>query len=226
MELKVAIIPARAGSKRLPGKNVKMLAGKPMIAWTIESALNSQCFDSVIVSTDSQQIAEIAIAAGADVPYLRPAELATDTATTDNVIADVVQFLEKTKKIKTVCLLQPTSPLRGAMHIKEAMERYRSTQAEAIVSVCEVDHPLQLCNYLPEDQSLNGFFSAQYGTRSQDMPKAYRINGAIYIFDRKYVGKLLDIYKSKSFAYVMDKKSSVDIDDIVDFTFAEALLHS
>ena len=123
MNLNIAIIPARGGSKRLPNKNKLPLAGKPLITWTIEAALESQLFDLVLVSTDSQDIANISANSGAIVPFLRPAELATDTATTNDVISHMVKWVEsKYREVARVTLLQPTSPLRNANHIKEAMD--------------------------------------------------------------------------------------------------------
>lgn len=227
MSLNIAIIPARGGSKRLPGKNIKPLAGKPLIRWTTQAALASGEFDMVIVSTDSQVIADIAMQ-DSDVifPGLRPAELASDTATTNDVVSDVVQWVEKNYAIvDMVAILQPTSPLRTAQHIKEAVALYQNKKATAVVSICELEHPVQYCNRLPKDNSLNGFITSSVNKRSQDLEPFYRLNGAIYLFERKHVGDLSGIYCENSYAYLMDKKSSVDIDDEFDFILAEAIEH-
>ncbi|WP_338891544.1 acylneuraminate cytidylyltransferase family protein [Aeromonas rivipollensis] len=223
MSLKIAIIPARGGSKRLPGKNIKPLAGKPLIRWTTQAALASGEFDMVIVSTDSQAIADIAMQdAGVTFPGLRPAELAGDTATTNDVVSHVVQWVEKNyAMVDMVAILQPTSPLRTARHITEAVALYRNKKATAVVSVCELEHPVQYCNRLPKDNSLNGFITPSVNKRSQDLEPFYRLNGAIYIFERRFVGSLSNIYSDGAFAYVMDKYSSVDIDDEFDFKMAE-----
>lgn len=221
----IAIIPARGGSKRLPGKNIKKLFGKPLIVWTIDSALKSKCFDKVIVSTDSVEIMEIAVHAGAEVPYLRPPELSTDTATTNDVITDVVDWLEqKGVEITTVMILQPTSPLRTEKDIEQAFELMYEKKAEAIVSVCKVEHPIQYCNILPDDLSLNNFIDLENIKRSQDLPAFYRINGAIYLFNRSYVSNISKIYSEGTYAYIMNNSNSIDIDEQIDFDFAEILM--
>ncbi|MGU5758131.1 acylneuraminate cytidylyltransferase family protein [Aeromonas caviae] len=222
MSLNIAIIPARGGSKRLPNKNILPLAGKPLIVWTIEAALDSQLFDMVLVSTDSQAIADVSMSAGATVPFLRPAELASDTATTNDVISHMVEWVEEQHgPVANIALLQPTSPLRNADHLKEAMALYDEKQASAVISVCELDHPIQYCNRLPSDLSMDGFIPAAANKRSQDLEPYYRLNGAIYIFARRFVDTLSEIYSDGAFAFVMDKYSSVDIDDEFDFKMAE-----
>jgi len=222
MTLNIAIIPARGGSKRLPNKNIKLLAGKPLIVWTIEAALESQLFDMVLVSTDSQIIADVATNAGATVPFLRPIELASDTATTNDVITHMVEWIESQHEaVSRVTLLQPTSPLRDANNIKEAMVLYDNNNALSVISICELEHPIQYCNRLPTDLNMKNFIPASANRRSQDLEPYYRLNGAIYIFDRQFVGALSDIYSEQSFAYIMKKNKSVDIDDEFDFSMAE-----
>lgn len=225
MSLSIAIIPARGGSKRLLKKNILPLVGKPLIVWTIEAALNSQLFDMVLVSTDSQEIADVSMSAGAMVPFLRPAELASDTATTNDVVTHMVTWVElQYGAVQRVALLQPTSPLRTAQHIQEAMALYDDKNASAVISVCELEHPIQYCNRLPTDHCLDGFITPAANKRSQEFEPFYRINGAIYLFDRKHVGKLSGIYCDSSFAYIMSKQNSVDIDDAFDFKLATALI--
>lgn len=227
MSIHVAVIPARGGSKRLPGKNIKLLAGKPMIAWTIEAAINSKQFNKIIVSTDCEEIKNISIAYGADVPYLRNSDLASDTATTSEVIEDIVQWLErKNNQISTVTILQPTSPLRNAAHIIDAFSYKQEKKANAVVSVCKLEHPIDICNVLPDDLSLDGFIAADKNIRSQDCGDYFRINGAIYIIDRKLLPDLYNMYRENSYAYIMDAKSSIDIDELIDFNFAEYILRN
>lgn len=222
MSLDIAIIPARGGSKRLPNKNILPLAGKPLIVWTIEAALESQLFDMVLVSTDSQDIADVSMSVGASVPFLRPTELASDTATTNDVISHMVEWVEaQYGPVCRVALLQPTSPLRTADNIKKAMALYDEKRATAVISVCELDHPIQYCNRLPSDLSMNGFIPITANKRSQELESYYRLNGAIYILARGCVGFLSNIYTDGAFAYLMDKNSSVDIDDEFDFKLAE-----
>lgn len=224
----IAIIPARGGSKRLPGKNIKLLGGKPLIAWTIEAALQSHCFDEVLVSTDDYEICKVAKDFGASVPFIRPAELSDDTATSDAVIKHAVEWLEENKKlnIDTVTLLQPTSPFRNAHHIRQSFDLFDNNQADAVVSVAETDIRLELCNKLPIDHSLAGFTNTQI-KRTQDMQQVYELNGAIYLFKRMLVGALGEIYSEqyRGFAYVMAAEDSVDIDTDRDFKWAEFLLN-
>ncbi|MGL4269053.1 MAG: cytidylyltransferase domain-containing protein [Plesiomonas sp.] len=226
MSLSIAIIPARGGSKRLPGKNIKLLAGKPLICWTIQAALASDEFDMVIVSTDSQEIADVAMQdSGVIFQGLRPAELAGDTATTNDVISYVVKWVEENyAMVDLVTILQPTSPLRTAQHIKEAVALYKNNSATAVISVCELEHPIQYCNKLPKDNSLNGFIKSNLNKRSQEFEKHYRLNGAIYLVDREHVGNLSGIYCEGAYAYLMDKISSIDIDDEFDFRLADFML--
>lgn len=219
----IAIIPARGGSKRLPGKNVKLLAGKPLIAWTIEAALESKVFDHVFVSTDCNEIAQISKLFGAEVPFLRPAEIATDTATTNDVVTHLVEWFEKeyNREVTKVAILQPTSPLRNAQHIKEAAQLMHDKTAKAIVSVCELEHPVQFCNKLGFDGSMDGFIQKNNIKRTQDLQPYYRLNGAMYFLSREYVNRLSELYSKETYSYVMSSYSSVDIDTNNDFKLAK-----
>ena len=227
--MKLAIIPARGGSKRLPGKNIKMLAGKPLIHWSITAALQSGVFDHVCVSTDCQAIADCALDAGAEVPFMRPAELATDTATTASVVAWFIQQFEAYRgcPVEQVCLLQPTSPLRKADDILQAHRMLVDEQLDAVVSVCEMEHPYQLCNTLDASGSLKGFIDQHSNVRSQEQPIYYRLNGAIYYCQRALAMNFGCLYDESvnSRAYIMTQADSVDIDTQLDFIIAEALIN-
>lgn len=221
--MNIAIIPARGGSKRLPGKNIKLLAGKPLIAWTIEAAVESNVFDHVFVSTDDKEIARISKQFGAEIPFIRPTELASDTATTNDVITHLVDWFDKShsQQVSSIAILQPTSPLRSAKHIEESMELMDKRSAKAIISVCELEHPIQFCNTLGVNGSMDGFIKASNNKRTQDLETFFRLNGAIYLFDRSYVGDLDNLYSDGTYAYVMNRKSSIDIDTENDFALAE-----
>ena len=225
MSLNIAIIPARGGSKRLPNKNVKFFAGKPLINWTIDAAKEYGEFDFIMVSTDSPQIAEISEKAGAFVPFLRPSHLASDTASTNDVIEHAVKWLEENekKKVKQITLLQPTSPLRDSCDIRNAIDLYNEKNADAVISVSELEHPIQYCNEIGPNLSMAGFIGKNANRRSQDLAIHYRLNGAIYVFQRKFVGELAAIYSQNSYAYIMDKRKSIDIDDELDFIIAECI---
>lgn len=224
--MKIAIIPARGGSKRLPGKNIKLLGDKPLIAWTIDAAIKSKVFDHVFVSTDSEEIASSSKQYGAEVPFLRPSELASDTATTNDVVTHLVNWYEaeSSNKVSTIAILQPTSPLRNATHINEAFTEMKAKDAKAIISVCELEHPIQFCNQLSSAKSMAGFVKQEDVKRTQDLSPTYRLNGAIYLFDRSYVGRMNEIYSEGTFAYIMDSKHSIDIDTQDDFDLVNYIL--
>jgi CMP-N,N'-diacetyllegionaminic acid synthase len=214
----LAIIPARGGSKRLPRKNILNLAGKPLIAWSIEAGLNSEYIDKVVVSSDDDEILNISKKFGADI-IKRPNELASDTATTFDTIKHTIDNLEK---YDYIVLLQATSPLRNEKHIDEAIELLENKKADAVISVCEMDHSPLWSNILPEDLSMKNFLREEVlNKRSQDLEKYYRINGAIYICKTE---KLLEnkgfFIKENIFSYIMDRSSSIDIDEKIDFEFA------
>lgn len=224
----LAIIAARGGSKRLPRKNVLDLGGKPLIAWTIEAALECPFINEVMVTTDDDEIAEIAKRYGAAVPFMRPSELAGDTATSFDAIKHAIDFYRAKldKEFDFVVLLQPTSPLRSSQHISEAFELLVKRNADAVISVCEVDHSPLWMNTLPADHSLGGFLRDEVkAVRSQELPKNYRLNGAIYICRTSCLLEERTFFISNNiFAYIMSKDTSIDIDDSFDFKMAKCLL--
>jgi len=218
----IAIIPARSGSKGLKDKNIRELCGKPLMAYSIEAAIKSKLFDCVHVSTDSTEYARIAKEYGADVPFLRDEEYATDIASTWDMVKNVLdKYSEIGKVFDIVTVLQPTSPLRTSEDICNAYQLFCDKNALSVVSVCEVEHSPLLCNMLEEDLSLNGFIDVKKMVRRQDMNTYYRINGGIYMLDVNILDNIEQLYGKKSYAYIMEKKNSVDIDDEQDFQLAE-----
>jgi CMP-N,N'-diacetyllegionaminic acid synthase len=224
----LAIIPARAGSKRLPRKNSLNLNGKPLIAWSIEAGLKSKYIDEVMVTTDDDEIIEIAKIFKANVPFKRPNVLASDHATRSEVIRHTIEFYEQelNKKFDYVVFLQPTSPLRNAKHIDESIEYMFVKKCDAIVSVCEVDHPIHWSGVLPEDKSMSKFLdNAAVQSRSQDLEKYYRLNGAIYICNvQKFLEEDCVFLKENIFAFEMSQEKSVDIDTALDFKVSKILM--
>ena len=220
----LAIIPARGGSKRLSRKNVLDLYGKPLIAWSIEAGLKSKYIDKEVVTSDDNEILEISKKYGAEI-IKRPDELASDTATTFDAIKHTIDNLEK---YDYIILLQPTSPLRNEKHIDEAIELLKTKNADAVVSVCEMDHNPLWSNTLPKDGNMSGFLRDEVlNKRSQDLEKYYRLNGAIYICKTNKLLKAKSfILKENLFAYVMDRKSSIDIDEEIDFKIAQNIKES
>ena len=223
----LAFIPARGGSKRLPKKNKRFLAGKPMIAWTIEVAKACDTIDSVVVSTDDPEIATIAKSYGAEVPFMRPNKLARDTSTTFDTLMDGLSKLERLgKTYDYVVLLQPTSPLRTLKNLSEAVSELFRRGSRSIISVCEVDHHPYWSNVLNGNLSMDSFISDEIkNLRSQDLPTYYRLNGAIYIYEVKFLRDQKSLFPGiDCIAYIMDKNESLDIDSEIDFQLAEIIL--
>ncbi len=219
----LAIITARGGSKRLPGKNILPLAGKPLIAWTIEAAQKSKYLDQIVVSSDDATILKISGDYGVETQK-RPQALASDSATSFDAVKHVIE--STTEKYEIIVLLQPTSPLRNETHIDEGLERFEAKRADAVISVSEMEHSPLWANTLPEDGNMNNFIKSEFiNKRSQDLPVYFRINGAIYICDTmKLLTQEKFMLDDNIFAYQMPRENSVDIDVKIDFLFAETLL--
>ena len=224
----IAVIPARSGSKGLPDKNIKPVNGKPLLAYTIEAALESGCFDTVHVSTDSERYAEIARQYGADVPFLRSAALATDTASTWDAVREVLaRYDELGKRFDTMMLMQPTTPLRTGEDVKEAYALLQKKQAKSVIAVCEVDHSPLWCDTIPDSGSMKGFGRKDLAwVNRQDLRPYYRVNGAIYLLSVNGINIPPDdeIYEDNCYALFMDRKKSVDVDSEDDLALVEFLL--
>jgi len=222
----LAVIPARKGSKRLPNKNLMLLAGKPLIVHTIEAALNCSLIHKVIVTTDCKKIADISRRNGAEIPFIRPASLSSDNATSIEVVLHAIKELENNGQyFDVVVLLQPTSPFRKGEHITQALALLEQKKSKGIISVCEVEHSPLWCNILPSDLSMDNFITTvNKNKRSQDFPTYYRLNGAIYISLIGPIKKQKTFFlEDELYAYVMEKNASVDIDNLDDFEYAEFL---
>ncbi len=224
----LGLIPARGGSKGLPRKNIKPLLGKPLIVWTIEQALSSKYLDRVVVSTDDKEIADISKKYGAEVPFMRPKELATDKSKGIDVVLHTINWLKENdnrKQYDLIMLLQPTSPLRKSENIDKATELLFLKEAKTIVSVCEVDyHPLW-ANTLPEDGCMKDFIIQEIMNKNrQELPVFYRLNGAIYLAYCDYIKQCKSFMGKETFAYIMPREKSIDIDSEVDLKLAEILI--
>ena len=224
----IAVIPARSGSKGLPDKNIRSVNGKPLLAYTIEAALESGCFDTVHVSTDSERYAEIARQYGADVPFLRSAALATDTASTWDAVREVLaRYDELGKRFDTMMLMQPTTPLRTGEDVKAAYALLQKKQAKSVIAVCEVDHSPLWCDTIPDSGSMKGFGRKDLAwVNRQDLRPYYRVNGAIYLLSVNGINIPPDdeIYEDNCYALFMDRKKSVDVDSEDDLALVEFLL--
>ena len=224
----LGLIPARGSSKGLPRKNIRLLLGKPLIAWTIEQALASKYLDRVVVSTEDKEISDISKKYGAEVPFMRPKELARDKAKGIDVVLHTMNWLkenEKQKQYDLIMLLQPTSPLRTKEDIDEVIEFLFLKEAKAIVSVCEVDHHPLWVNTLPENGCMKDFIRQEaFNKNRQELPIFCRLNGAIYLAYCNYIKEQESFFGEKTFAYIMPKERSVDIDDEVNFKLTEILI--
>ncbi|MCR5671741.1 MAG: acylneuraminate cytidylyltransferase family protein [Butyrivibrio sp.] len=211
----LAIVPARGGSKGIPGKNIIEVAGKPLVAYTLDAAKKSSFIDYVLVSTDSEEIAEVSKEYGAQVPFLRPAELATDTAKTSDAIFHAVKEMENLgRSFDAVVLLQPTSPLRTGSDIDAAIELFFEEGERSVVSVSEAEINPVLIRRVVDGKAVP-ILNTTSTVRRQDFEKFYRVNGAIY------VNKASEISRDTSFndnelAFVMEKNHCLDIDTMED----------
>ena len=222
----LALITARGGSKGLPRKNIKPLLGKPLIAWTVEQAKNSKYIDKVVVSTDDEEIAEISKKYGAEVPFLRPKELARDDSPTiDAIIHAINWFEERGEFFDILILLQPTSPLRTTEDIDNAIELFLNNKdALSLISVKENEHP-PFWSLEIENKFLKPLFGEEYfKKRRQELPKSYMPNGAIFISYVDILKKYKTFYTPKTIAYIMPPERSIDIDNEFDFLLAEFIL--
>ena len=219
----LAIIPARSGSKGLPNKNIKDLVGKPLMAYSIEAALATGVIDDVIVSTDSSLYAEIARRYGAEVPFLRPAELASDKSLATDYIIHALQTLnEMGRTYDFFVLLQPTSPLRTAEHILSGIKLAVDERLYGVVSFSKADHPIEYFYRLPIDLNLGGITITS--ANRQDFMPYYRINGMLYISDCEVYLNTRTCYGANSKALIIENRYAIDIDTELDFEIAEFLM--
>jgi CMP-N,N'-diacetyllegionaminic acid synthase len=216
-----ALIPARGGTKGIPRKNIKFIAGKPLIVWTIEAALRSSLLSGVVVSTDDLEIAEIARQAGAQVPFTRPAQLARDQSP---ILDTVLHTLGQFPQYDSVLLLQPTSPLRTADDMDGFLNFVAQKKTPSAVSVTEADtHPYWTYR-LNADQTMAQFVDVASVALRQDLPAVFSLNGAMYFADASWLRDSGSLVGAETLAYVMSKEHSVDLDTPLDWKFAELLL--
>jgi CMP-N,N'-diacetyllegionaminic acid synthase len=223
----LAIIPARGGSKGLPGKNIRPMCGKPLLGWTVEKALKSRCVDEVMVSTDSEEIAEVARQHGATVPILRPAELATDTASSYDVIRHAVAYQESVGHVfDYIVLLEPTSPLREDDDIDRMLERLdaHAEEFDSIVSVGEVSHHPSIMKRV-DGARIQPFYSGLgQTTRRQDNEPAYFPFGVAYIAKTATLLEENTFYSRRCMPFVIKRYQNYEIDDLHDFLCVESIM--
>ena len=211
----LALIPARGGSKGLPGKNILQMGGRPLLAWSVDAARGSRCIDRVVLSSEDEVIMAAARACGCEVPFRRPAALASDTAPSIDV---VLHALDTLPGYDVVVLLQPTSPLRTASDIDAACERFATSGAPACVSVSRVEQSPYWMYHLGENHALLPIVEAPSEvTRRQDLPDVYTLNGAIYIADAAWLRQTRTFLTRDTVGHVMPVERSLDIDTAADF---------
>lgn len=221
----LVIIPARGGSKGIPRKNIKLFNGKPLIYYTIDCARAVCPDEDICVSTDDNEIISVVEQYGLKVPFVRPAELATDTAGTYEVLLHALDFYEKQGKYyDVVMLLQNTSPFRTAEHVKEALKIFNS-EVDMVVSVMEsATNPYYNCFKDDSDGYLKKVLDNSMFTRRQDAPQTYEYNGAIYVMNTESLKQKHYVKFTKTIKYVMDEIHSVDLDNMMDWKYAEFIL--
>ena len=222
----VGVIPARGGSKGIPYKNIQKLGGRPLISYTIEAALKSKSLSKVIVSTDDARIAEISRSFGAEVPFLRPADLAKDDTPSLSVIQHAVKYIEDTERcvLDVIVILQPTSPLRNEKYIDDAVEKLLKTGVDSVVTVCKVKHH-PFWSFIAKGDSLYPFSMKGIAVnKRQDLPEIYGLNGAVYAVRRNVLFEQNSVFGRETKAVVMSEEESVDIDDYFNLFIAEMVL--
>lgn len=218
----LVVIPARGGSKGLPGKNIRPLCGKPLICYAIDTARSMFADGDICVSTDDEQIKEVVEKYGLRVPFLRPADLATDSATTNDVLLHALDFYEKQgKDYDAILLLQPTTPLREEKHIKEAMQLF-NRDLDMVMGV-KVSHAASILCHENEEGILENTLSGR-AIRRQDTKAYYEINGALYVINTKSLKEKGLPNFDRRIKYVMPAQNSIDIDTLFDFQMAELVL--
>ena len=220
----LAIIPARGGSKGVPRKNTRILAGKALIAWTIEAAKKSKYIDRLILSSENEEIIQVAKEWGCEVPYKRPIELARDDTPGIESVIHAINTLGE--KYDFVVLLQPTSPLRTVEDIDGCVQHCIMTESPACVSLTEVQQSPYWMYNLDDDMKLKSFVqNGEIINRRQDLPKVYVLNGAVYVAESGFIMEHKSFLTDETAGYIMSGENSVDIDTELDFAYCEWLIN-
>ena len=222
--MRLAVIPARGGSKRIPRKNIKPFAGKPMIAWSIESALASGCFDRIIVSTDDAEIADVARDYGAEVPFMRPPELSDDHTGTIPVVAHAVNFMaQQFGPVQLACCLYPTAPFVLAEDLRQGLEMLQQSGAQYAFTVAHFASPIQRAFRITDHNRIEMFNPAQFNTRSQDLEEAYHDAGQFYWGRPEAWLSSTPLFSQISVPLVLPSYRVQDIDTLDDWIRAELM---
>jgi CMP-N,N'-diacetyllegionaminic acid synthase len=219
----LAIIPARGGSKGVPRKNIRLLAGKPLLAWTIDEAKKSKYIDRLILSSEDEEIIEIAREYGCEVPFKRPIELARDDTPGIEPVIHAINTLEE--KYDFVVLLQPTSPLRTVEDIDGCIQQCVIAELPSCVSLTEAKQSPYWMYHLDDDMKLKSFVqNDEIMNRRQDLSKVYVLNGAVYVAESRFIIEHKSFLTEETAGYIMSEEHSMDIDTELDFSFCEWLI--
>lgn len=222
--MKLCVIPARGGSKRIPRKNIKAFNGKPIIAYSIETALDSGCFDKVIVSTDDQEIVEVAKKYGAEVPFIRPEELSNDHAGTLPVVKHAIEWFEQHESVPTeVCCLYATAPFVQVQWLQEAYQQLQKTRVEYCFTVTSFPFPIQRAIKLTAEKRIQMFYPEHYKTRSQDLQEAYHDAGQFYWGHASAFKAMKLLFSELASPYILPRHLVQDIDTPEDWVRAEIM---
>ena len=222
--MRLCIIPARGGSKRIPRKNIKEFCGQAMIGYSIEAAITSQCFDKVVVSTDDQEIAQVAISFGAEVPFIRPYELANDHVATIPVVKHAIEWLDEQGQSPTdVCCLYATAPFIQSKTISKAFQQLQESKSDYCFSVTSFAFPIQRSIRITQDHKVDMFYPENFHVRSQDLEEAYHDAGQFYWGKAQAFKDELPIFSEKATPYILPRYLVQDIDTMEDWIRAEAM---
>jgi CMP-N,N'-diacetyllegionaminic acid synthase len=223
----LAIIPARGGSKGLPGKNIRLLGGLPLVAHTIRVAQEASCIKRIVLSTDDESIARIGKDFGAEVPFLRPKELAQDhSKSIDNYTYTLDRINQnRTKPYEDFVVLQPTSPLRIAHDIQQSVGLFFEKNAESVISVSEASHPASWYRTIDDSGVLRSYFPDNTSNLNrQELKPSYLPNGAVFVLSLNLLKSKYSFYSEKTYPYIMPQSRAIDVDTLLDFKFAEYIM--
>ena len=222
--MNLCVIPARGGSKRIPKKNIKNFFGKPIIAWSIEQAINSNCFDKIMVSTDDKDIAKIAKSYGADIPFIRPKKLSDDHTATTPVIAHAIKwYIKKNYNPSYICCIYATAPFIRASDLKKGLKILKKNRCDYVFPVVNYNYPIQRAFIIKKNNRLKMFNSEHFNSRSQDLEEAFHDAGQFYWGKKNSWLENRIVISEKALPILIPRSRALDIDTIEDWSIAETM---
>jgi pseudaminic acid cytidylyltransferase len=222
--MKIAVIPARGGSKRIPRKNLRHFHGKPILAWSVDAALESSCFDQVIVSTDDAEIADLAVSHGASVPFVRPADLSDDFTPTLPVVRHAIDwFVSKGVMVDSACCIYATAPFVDARDIRQGLDMLEQHACDFLVSVTEFEYPIQRALRFVDNCHVEMYHPEHYETRSQDLEQAWHDAGQFCWGKARAWMNLQSMFSGRCLGLTLPRSRVMDIDTLEDWESAEKM---